>query len=51
MRSSAGTRLKEDRRVEFRIGVNLGDVIVQDDAVFGDGVNVASDQPAHAQLI
>ena len=32
----------EDRRIEFRIGVNLGDVIIQDDDVFGDGVNVAA---------
>ena len=32
----------EDRRIEFRIGVNLGDVIVQEDDVFGDGVNVAA---------
>ena len=32
----------ENRRIEFRIGVNLGDVIVQDDDVFGDGVNVAA---------
>ena len=32
----------EDRRIDFRIGVNLGDVIVQDDDVFGDGVNVAA---------
>ncbi len=32
----------EDRCIEFRIGVNLGDVIVQDDDVFGDGVNIAS---------
>ncbi len=31
-----------DRRIEFRIGVNLGDVIVDDDDIFGDGVNVAS---------
>ncbi len=30
-----------DRRIVFRIGVNLGDVIVQDDDVHGDGVNVA----------
>ncbi len=30
------------RRIEFRIGVNLGDVIIQDDDVFGDGVNVAA---------
>ncbi len=31
-----------DRRVVFRIGINLGDVIVQDGDVFGDGVNVAA---------
>ena len=34
--------VSEDRRVEFRIGINLGDVIVDDDDIFGDGVNVAS---------
>ncbi len=32
----------EDRRIEFRIGINLGDVIVDDDDIFGDGVNVAA---------
>ena len=32
----------QDRRIEFRIGVNLGDVIVDDDDIFGDGVNVAA---------
>jgi adenylate cyclase len=32
----------EDRRIEFRIGINLGDVIVDEDDIFGDGVNVAS---------
>ena len=31
-----------DHPIEFRIGVNLGDVIVQDDDVYGDGVNVAA---------
>ncbi|MGA7275459.1 MAG: adenylate/guanylate cyclase domain-containing protein [Candidatus Udaeobacter sp.] len=30
-----------DRRVEFRVGVNLGDVIVEGDDIYGDGVNVA----------
>ena len=30
------------RRIAFRIGVNLGDVMVQDDDVYGDGVNVAA---------
>jgi adenylate cyclase len=32
----------EDRRIDFRIGINLGDVIVEDDDLFGDGVNVAA---------
>ena len=32
----------EERRIEFRIGINLGDVIVDDDDIFGDGVNVAA---------
>src|SRR5213075_510066 len=33
--------LPPDRRIEFRIGVNLGDVIVEGDDIYGDGVNVA----------
>ena len=32
----------EERRIEFRIGINLGDVIVDGDDIFGDGVNIAS---------
>ena len=32
----------EDRRIEYRIGINLGDVIVEGDDIFGDGVNVAA---------
>ncbi len=31
-----------DARIEFRIGINLGDIIFQDDDIFGDGVNVAA---------
>jgi TolB-like protein/Tfp pilus assembly protein PilF len=31
-----------DRRFTFRIGVNLGDVIIEGDDVFGDGVNIAA---------
>ena len=34
--------IPEERRIEFRIGINLGDVIVDDDDIFGDGVNVAA---------
>ena len=32
----------QDQRIEFRIGVNLGDVIIEDDDIYGDGVNVAA---------
>lgn len=32
----------DDRRIEFRIGINLGDVIFEDGDIFGDGVNVAA---------
>ena len=32
----------DDKRVVFRIGVNLGDVIVEGDDIYGDGVNVAA---------
>ena len=34
--------LLPDRRLEFRIGINLGDVIVEGGELFGDGVNVAA---------
>ena len=39
---SRNISVAEDRRIEFRIGINLGDVIVEGDDIFGDGVNVAS---------
>jgi adenylate cyclase len=32
----------EERRIRFRIGVNLGDVIAEEHDIFGDGVNVAA---------
>ena len=32
----------DERRLRFRIGVNLGDVIVEEHDIFGDGVNVAA---------
>src|SRR5262245_8945583 len=36
----AGT--PEDERIRFRIGINLGDVILEDDDLYGDGVNIAA---------
>jgi adenylate cyclase len=32
----------QNKRIEFRIGINLGDIIHQDKDIFGDGVNVAA---------
>ncbi len=34
--------LRRDHRLEFRIGINLGDVIVDGDDLYGDGVNIAA---------
>src|SRR5215469_5542656 len=31
-----------DNRIEFRIGINMGDIVVEDGDIFGDGVNVAA---------
>src|SRR6516165_8274227 len=32
----------EDRRIEFRIGINIGDVIIDEGDIYGDGVNIAA---------
>ena len=34
--------LPQDHRIEFRIGINVGDIVVEDGDIFGDGVNVAA---------
>jgi len=34
--------LPENRRMQFRIGINLGDVIQEGDRIYGDGVNIAA---------
>ncbi len=34
--------LPDDRRMDFRIGINLGDVVVKDDVIYWDGVHVAA---------
>ena len=39
----------EERRIRFRIGVNLGDVIFEDNDIFGDGVNLAARLEALAE--
>jgi adenylate cyclase len=40
--ADAGATLTPDRRMQFRMGVNLGDVMVEQDNLFGEGVNAAA---------
>ena len=34
--------MPDHRKMEFRIGINLGDVIVEGERIYGDGVNIAA---------
>jgi adenylate cyclase len=40
--SERNVRAPKDRRIEFRVGINLGDIIIDGDDIYGDGVNVAA---------
>ena len=40
--NTLNAELPAERRMDFRIGINMGDVIVDGDNIFGDGVNVAA---------
>jgi adenylate cyclase len=40
--AQANQTLAEDRRMWFRIGINVGDVMLKDGDIFGDGVNIAA---------
>ena len=40
--SEHNSGLPEDKRIEFRVGINLGDVVIDADDIQGDGVNVAA---------
>src|ERR1700752_4253735 len=39
----------QDQRIEFRIGIHVGDIIIDDNDIFGDGVNVAARLEAIAE--
>ena len=45
----ANAALPEERQMQFRIGINVGDVMVKDGDIFGDGVNVAARLESLAQ--
>lgn len=40
--SDREANISDDRRIQYRIGINLGDIIIEDDDIFGDGVNIAA---------
>ena len=40
--SERNADVSEDRRMLFRIGINLGDVLIEGDDILGDGVNIAA---------
>ena len=40
--AARGADVPEDRRLAFRVGINIGDIIIDGDDIFGDGVNVAA---------
>src|SRR6266568_2599865 len=43
-RSMAGQNadVPQDNRIEFRVGIHVGDIIIDDNDIFGDGVNIAA---------
>ncbi len=36
------SEMAEEKRIEFRVGINVGDIIIDGGDIFGDGVNVAA---------
>ncbi len=35
----------EERRIQYRVGINLGDIVIDEDDIYGDGVNIAGGGP------
>lgn len=40
--AARNVEIPEDRRIEFRIGINVGDIIIDEGDIYGDGVNIAA---------
>ena len=47
--ASLNTGMPANRRMQFRIGVNLGEILVEGDVIYGDGVNIAARLEALAE--
>jgi len=47
--AQANGAVPEDQRLAFRVGVHVGDIIIDDDDIFGDGVNIAARLESIAQ--
>src|SRR5215813_7544699 len=43
------TEIPQTQRIEFRFGINLGDIIIDDHDIYGDGVNIAARLEALAE--
>ena len=40
--ATQNTDVPDDQKIEYRIGIHIGDIIIDDDDIFGDGVNIAA---------
>jgi TolB-like protein len=49
MMAERNAEIPQERRIAFRIGINLGDVIIEDEDIYGDGVNVTARLEALAE--
>jgi adenylate cyclase len=47
--SSENAGVQQDSRIEFRIGIHIGDIMIDDSDIFGDGVNIAARLEALAE--
>src|SRR5215471_1829889 len=47
--AARNTGVQAERRIDFRIGINLGDIMIDENDIFGDGVNVAARLEALAE--
>src|SRR5207248_10099820 len=47
--TARNAEIPAERRIEFRVGLNLGDIIIADKDIYGDGVNIAARLEALAE--